>query len=315
MEKILEETLKYHIIPCVIESRQFGQNSTIATELQARDGSFEDAKRRLKVQTSNMLPKTTKLNNYVHVIQCDIRAKNGVIHVIDTPLYVPPDIMDIVYMLPQHLSISATALLKTNLQSNVEFNSGYKKKSGRGHQQPIGHHNDRYGPGSPDTTLIVPTNQAWEKLPEDLLLYLFSPLGERTLRKLMAFHTLPDNIVFTEFERQSRHRRSSFGDEDLSFEWDKHFDSLIDQKMPVHVKKSKSMLPGSHIYNVELQAHGIYANVIDNPAQNGVFHTVPQVLCPRHKEGENEQENQKNWNQWRDWLNEWSEDHQEEDSH
>ncbi|KAG9031834.1 hypothetical protein FRB95_002279 [Tulasnella sp. JGI-2019a] len=301
MEKILEDTFKYSMIPCVIESREFGENSTIVTQLQARDGSFDDAKRRLKIQTGSGSTQKVTLNNYVHVIQADVRAKNGVIHVIDAPLYLPPDIMDIVYMLPQKMSITATALLKTNLQSNVEYNSGYKKKSGDD-QERMGRHNDRYGRGSPDTTLFVPTNEAWERLPEDLLLYLFSPRGERTLRKLMAFHTLPDNIVFTEWNRQVHNRHSFFDEDDLSFEWDKHFNSCIDQKMPVHVKKTRNRSSESNKYTVQLQAHGIYSNVIDNPAQNGVFHTLPQVLSPRRVEGINEEQNQKDWEQWKDWL-------------
>ncbi|KAG9018436.1 hypothetical protein FRB93_000139 [Tulasnella sp. JGI-2019a] len=307
MEKVLEDTFKYHIIPGVIESRLFGQNSTIATHLQARDGSFDHARRRIKVQSSALPPWTTTLNNYVHITQADIHAKNGIIHVISAPLYLPPDIMDIVYMLPDHLAITATALLKTNLQSNYEFNSEYKRRSGD-HRKHLNHHNDRHGRGSPVTTLFVPTNEAWEKLPKDLRLYLFSPFGERTLRKLMAWHTLPDTVVFTEWGRQVHHHHSSsspsFDDEDLSFEWDKHFTSFIDQKMPVHVKKSETKLPGSHNYNVQLQAHGIYADMIDNPAQNGVFHTVPQVLSPRNVEGVDEEQNQKDWNEWREWLTE-----------
>ncbi|KAG9031840.1 hypothetical protein FRB95_002285 [Tulasnella sp. JGI-2019a] len=59
------------------------------------------------------------------------------------PLYLPPDIMD-AYMLANHLSIIATALPKTNLQSNYEFNSGYKKKLGD-HQKHLNHHNDKHG--------------------------------------------------------------------------------------------------------------------------------------------------------------------------
>ncbi|KAG9031837.1 hypothetical protein FRB95_002282 [Tulasnella sp. JGI-2019a] len=41
IEKVLEDAFKYHIIPGVIESRLFGQNSTIATHLQARYRSFD----------------------------------------------------------------------------------------------------------------------------------------------------------------------------------------------------------------------------------------------------------------------------------
>jgi uncharacterized surface protein with fasciclin (FAS1) repeats len=319
---IIEATLKYHMIPGVLETRLFGQNSTIATHLIANDGSFDHARRRIKVGRSALPPWTVTLNNYVKITVGDVHAKNGVIHIIDAPLVLPPDIMDIIYMLPTELSITATALLKTNLQSNYEFNSHYDKdkESGKHHHD---HHNDRFGPGSPATTTFVPSNQAWERLPEDLRIFLFSPVGERTLRKLMAWHTLPDTVVFTEWardvkhhhdhDRKKKHREHDLEDPDLGFEWDRHFRSLVHkQKMPVHVKKAESRLPGSRAYTFSLQAHGVYATIIDNPAQNGAFHVVPQVLSPRSVEGVNEAQNEKDWVEWREWLTDWSFEHHED---
>ncbi|KAG8861479.1 hypothetical protein FRB96_002928 [Tulasnella sp. 330] len=324
MKRILEDTMRYHCIPEVIEYHFFGQNSTIATQLQARDGSFDDARRRIKFERSSLPPFDTTLNNQVRITETDLYAKNGVVQVIDRPLYLPPDIADIIYNIPNRLSISSLALLKTNLQDNVEFNSQFKKG---GKNKDMGRHNDRYGRGCPASTLFVPTNEAWERLPRDLVSYLFSPMGERTLRKLLAWHTLPNSVVFTEWgrvvdrhkHRKDRHGSSLFDDDDddrdLSFEWDRHFDSFIDQKMPVHVKKVENRLPGSrNMYNVEMQVHGVFATMIDNPAQNGVFHTLPQVLSPRSVEGINEAQNMKDWQEWREWLMEWSSQHEEVDS-
>ncbi|KAG9031838.1 hypothetical protein FRB95_002283 [Tulasnella sp. JGI-2019a] len=119
----------------------------------------------------------------------------------------------------------------------------------------------------------------------------------------MKWYTLPDAVVSTEWGRQVRHHHhssasNSFDDEDLSFEWDKHFTSFIDQKMSVHVKK----LENTHNYNVQLQAHGIHATLIDNPVRNSAFHTVSQVLSPRSVEGVDEERNQRDWNEWREWL-------------
>lgn len=303
-KKMMEEALEYSMIRGERDIRRLSENSTLATELRADDGSFDDAHRRVKVQHTGGTPGgTITLNNYARVVEADIRCKNGVIHAISAPLFMPPDIMDIIYMLPTELSISSTALLKTNLQNEYEFNSNYNKDKRR-----RDHRNDRYGCGSPATTIFVPSNQAWELLPEDLRLFLFSPAGERTLRKLMAWHTLPDTVVFTEWVREVKGGRH-VDDRDLGFEWDRHFRSLLtNQKMPVHVKKTKRS--GSDGYMITLQAHGLLTMLMDNPAQNGAFHVVPQVLSPRNVEGVNEAQNERDWMEWREWLIDWSHDHE-----
>ncbi|KAG9018434.1 hypothetical protein FRB93_000137 [Tulasnella sp. JGI-2019a] len=177
MEKVLEDTFKYHIIPSIIEFRLLSQNSTIVTHLQARDGSFNHARRCIKVQSSAFPPWMTTLNNYVHITQADVDAKNT-----------------------------------------------------------------------------------------------FSLFSECKLRKLTPSPTpssSPNGVI-----RPTITVFPSFDDKDLSFEWDKHFISFINQKMPAHVKESENMPPGSRNYNGQLQAHDIYATLINNLALNGVFHIV-----------------------------------------
>ncbi|KAG9031843.1 hypothetical protein FRB95_002288 [Tulasnella sp. JGI-2019a] len=67
--------------------------------------------------------------------------------------------------------------------------------------------------------------------------------------------------------------------------------------MPMHAKESEKMLPGSHNYNVQLRVHSIYADMIDNPAQNSMYHIMPQILSPRSIEGVDREQNQKDWNE------------------
>lgn len=156
----------------------------------------------------------------------------------------------------------------------------------------------------------MPLNEAWNKLPSDLQLFLFSPAGERTLRKLLAWHVVPNAAVFSEWGIPCYHDEtnstvaSGHPSDDLSFTWGHHFNTLIDQKMPVYIKKTKSMLPGSHAYDIEMKVHGVAvkADHIDYPQQNGVEHGMADVLSPRSEHWIDEERNAKDWEEWKDWL-------------
>jgi uncharacterized surface protein with fasciclin (FAS1) repeats len=248
------------------------------------------------------------LNNYAVITQSDMRAANGIIHKLDTPLFLTPDITDTLFLIPSEFSTSLAALEKIALQDRYQFNSEFGKEWNKKH------HNDRHGKGYPATTFFVPTNAAWSKLPQDLQMFLFSPMGEETLRKLLAFHTIPNRLVFTEWYNRVHEDDEDESDfvikydenDKLGFEWDYKFRSLTGQRLPVHAKKYQSNLPGSKQYNVELQAHGLYARKLDNVAQNGAIHILDDVLSPRSKEGIDDRQNQKDWDEWREWLSDWS---------
>jgi len=51
--------------------------------------------------------------------------------------------------------------------------------------------------GSSALTLLAPTNSAFEHLPLKLRLFLFSPLGQRALRKILEYHIVPNLVVHT----------------------------------------------------------------------------------------------------------------------
>lgn len=49
--------------------------------------------------------------------------------------------------------------------------------------------------GSPAVTVFAPSNKAFEALPSDLRLYLFSPFGKRALRKVLEYHIVPEFVL------------------------------------------------------------------------------------------------------------------------
>jgi|ERR1700722_7577611 len=49
--------------------------------------------------------------------------------------------------------------------------------------------------GATMATLFLPTNKAFRSLPKRLQLFLFSPNGERVLKKLLQFHVVPGLVV------------------------------------------------------------------------------------------------------------------------
>ncbi|KAG8978507.1 hypothetical protein FRB90_008427, partial [Tulasnella sp. 427] len=306
IRQFIHDSLQYATLPQAVEYDQFGRNSTLATELHAEDGSFGGRRRRVKVESTSLPPWKVTLNNYAVVTESDIRAANGIIHKIDSPLWLPPDITDTLFLIPHIFSTTLAAVEKLALQDRYQFNSEFSKEWNKKHQ------NDRHGKGYAATTFFAPTNEAWNQLPQDLQMYLFSPFGEETLRKLLAFHTIPNRLVFSEWydrvhDDDDRTFEVKYDDDDkLGFEWDYHFNSLTGQKLPVHAKKYQSKVPGSKQYNVEVQAHGLYTRNWDTVAQNGAIHILDDVLSPRSKEGINKEQNQKDWNEWKDWLHDWS---------
>jgi hypothetical protein len=51
--------------------------------------------------------------------------------------------------------------------------------------------------GATATTVFAPTSGAFQHLPKKLKLFLFSPFGEKALKKLLQYHVVPDFILFS----------------------------------------------------------------------------------------------------------------------
>jgi uncharacterized surface protein with fasciclin (FAS1) repeats len=296
--ELLHEVLLYHVLPCDMETREIARNSTVATILRAKDGSFDGQRRRMRIDREST-PDSLIINGYAKVKESNIEASNGKINVINRALIPPPSILDGTQLLPQKLSTFTSAVQKVQLENKLQYHLVRDRKSDR----------DRFE-GNPSVTAFVPTNEAWAALPNRLLLYLFSPFGERALTKLIKYHMVPEFHIYTEWiynvkeERRRRNHHDRFGGDEGNegFEFEYDFPTMVrGSKLDVYIKKTmQNNDPRSMNIDFEVQGHKV--REYDYVARNGAFHVINQVLDPRGKH----HEGSSGWEDWEEWMPRWA---------
>lgn len=138
-----------------------------------------------------------------------LHGPTGIVHVINHPLFPPASIFQELSQLPYTFSIAVSFLLppfaippyiltstylvvcqstilqRTDLHNFVEWRYlPIKDKDGEGSVD-----------GNPAVAHFVPTNSAFRRLPSKLLLFLFSPFGEHALKKILAYHIVPNYVL------------------------------------------------------------------------------------------------------------------------
>jgi len=114
------------------------------------------------------------VNDKVKVIEKNIMATNGVLHVIDTVLIPPPDEFHRLAEDPTRASIFVDALALTDLYGIVE-------------KQRL--------------TIFVPLNEAFESLPKGERERLFSEPGVANLTRILKRHIVPAVVYLGELEQ------------------------------------------------------------------------------------------------------------------
>jgi len=314
LKAILNAVLRYHILPYGISSTALGANSTVQTNYIPKDGSYGGYNQRIKLEKS-LIPPAVTINKYAKIVKGDSAATNGVIHEIDHPLFPPPSVLQIAHLAPQWLSTFTSAVQKVGLSEGLDWHYDHSSSS--------------FKPkfvGSPAITVFVPDNNAWKRLPERLILYLFSPIGEKALTKLLQFHVVPNYIIHAEWIIPVKSKDvdvHAFGtggiEEDFSFPFPT---ALTNYSLPVHIKKSVPTLPVPGLANFEFSVlgHVVEQGRFDFVARNGAIHLTRKVLNPlktkqghggkRHAQaalGE-EGEDDDGWEDWEDWLPQWADE-------
>jgi uncharacterized surface protein with fasciclin (FAS1) repeats len=92
-------------------------------------------------------------------------------------------------LFPSKFSTFTSAIQKVGGEGAIGFE--FSKKETEKAKHPV-------FVGAPAVTAFVPTNEAFGKLPEKLVMFLFSPFGTQCLRAVLQYHILPHHILFSE---------------------------------------------------------------------------------------------------------------------
>ncbi|KAI6036790.1 FAS1 domain-containing protein [Pisolithus microcarpus] len=313
LARLVHAVLSYHTLPEKYTSAQLHENSTFATKLTLKDGSFDHQPLRISVQ-SKILPPKLKVNFYAGVTQHDIEASNGVIHHITRPLLPPPSIFQEAFLFPRAFSFVTSAIQRVHLTGAVDrwYVPGEDHTHGSFH-------------GATSTTFFAPTSAAFHRLPRKLQLFLFSPFGERALKKLLEFHIIPNFVLFSDYVHNATSEESTMTDLTIDPRAAQYHTNLpelpmapLDDIMLEHHHKKHTPLPEpAYEYNVTLPTlltnHSIHVNVaryesklplpgclrsftrfkvngvavvpFDVPARNGALQVIHRLLDPRKHHG------------------------------
>ncbi|BCS02169.1 fasciclin domain-containing protein [Aspergillus luchuensis] len=116
-----------------------------------------------------------RVNSQVTVIEQDHLVANGLVHVIDQVLPPRPTIAALLAALPS----SEFDLFQSAVKQSEAIQNLLQDESRRG------------------GTVFIPTNEAFRKLPEDVLTYLFSDEGAAYLQALLRYHVFANQSLYS----------------------------------------------------------------------------------------------------------------------
>jgi transforming growth factor-beta-induced protein len=146
----LADILTYHVVP----GKVMAADVVKLTEAETLLGT------NLQVKVEGNMVKI----NDAQVILTDVEASNGVIHVIDTVLLPPPDVIDTA-LSDERFSTLVTAIQAAGLVDTLK--------------------------GKGPFTVLAPTNDAFAKLPAGTVEELLKPENKEQLVKILTYHVIP----------------------------------------------------------------------------------------------------------------------------
>ncbi|TYJ51766.1 hypothetical protein B9479_007638 [Cryptococcus floricola] len=307
--KIAGKVLAYHGLPKAYTVQELGQNSTFATALKADDGSYAGLHRRVRIE-KNLVPPSIKLNFYAKIVASDRKARNGYFHALDHPLLPPGSILEELFLFPDTFSTLTSSVQKVHEAHALDY--GYDRE----HSEP----GKPKFHGNPLATLFAPSNAAFHDLPDKLKFYLFSPFGEKSLIKLLAYHYIPHTLLLSEAFHQEKHEHKgehkgevwTVGDDPSFHKQFKIHTGLPNATVEVEIEKVK-VLPIEGATKTTIKVNGEQVEVIDVPARNGAVHVLSKLLVPPHEHhghhGHHDHDQDlsagDSWENWEEWFPQW----------
>jgi uncharacterized surface protein with fasciclin (FAS1) repeats len=184
------------------------------------------------------------------------------IHLLDTPLYPPPETRTLLHLAPVQFSTFSLALARTSLRHTLDPD---QRQGG---------------------TIFAPTNAAFRKLGARANQFLFSAQGEKCLRALMQYHIVPNRTLYSDVlytqngkvkmlfsgdrGRGHRHGREGVPEGDSAHVV---LETLLEgRKVVVDVERSEVVV---------MRVNGfVRAERLDLLARDGVVHVLDRVLIP-----------------------------------
>ena len=238
--ELLKKIIKYHVVDCTVTSKSIAAMKTSHIRLPTLSGYFLHVI--LKLRRIFVKGDGNGHKYLPRVIKKDIKAKNGVIHVIDKvllPRYFPP-----------HLpTITKWARTNKSLRTLVRF-------------LDVTGLADAAGDANNELTVFAPTNRAFKKLGKDKLNYLLS--NPHILKAVLNYHIAGKTTITSEMLFKINSVPTLLKDQ--------YFGK--DQCFGVTHKKKKVFLKG------KANPRHFKINAVDRKASNGVVHVIDQVLMP-----------------------------------
>ncbi|KAF4870144.1 Aurofusarin biosynthesis cluster protein S [Colletotrichum siamense] len=229
-EALVRDMVEYHILEGVYSVDDLRGMQTAPTVLEERGTG---RRQRLRVGGGG---EDVVLNFYSRLLGDESkRAGNGVVHFVDDVLVPPPRFDRLIDVLPERLGFFSRALKETGVGEETAVN------------------------GRRGVTVFAPSDEAWDKIGDEIKSFLFGERGAGYLRALVRYHIIVDEILYTDVRVD--HTRESRG-----------YETLLRAGVSVRVHGMDGRLV--------MEVDGKKISVRDLPARDGVVHVLDEVLIP-----------------------------------
>lgn len=254
-KEVLKSILLYHVSDDFYPAGRVLHSYTIPTLYEPEKNLGH--KQRLTVRVTLKGP---AINFYSKLVAVNIFGTNGVVHGVDSILIPPPNVAQIIDLLPGEFSTLELGLGKTGLFEKIN-STEYPHEGG---------------------TFFAPSNFAFQKLGPRINAFLFSKYGEKYLRALLEYHIVVDQTLYS----------------DAFYDGTKDKDDESAASPPYYHYDLPTVLKGKYLA-VDIARYGPFVTiringfsrvtVHDGVASDGVIQVVSDVLVPPKNAASGEQ--------------------------